>query len=101
MIWQRIDLEVGALSGVVIEALEFAMDEAIKSASGVAKSGDTVLLSPMCASFDAFSNYEERGKNRSRERDSGRVRILKRTISTSEALPKSRNGNKAKVYQSL
>jgi len=27
---QRIDLEVGALSGVVIEALEFAMDEAIK-----------------------------------------------------------------------
>jgi UDP-N-acetylmuramoylalanine--D-glutamate ligase len=37
-------------------------DDAVKIAKVIAKEGDNVLLSPACASFDAFSNYEERGE---------------------------------------
>ena len=37
------------------------MKDAVRSSYLNADSGDTVLLSPACASFDLFSNYEERG----------------------------------------
>jgi UDP-N-acetylmuramoylalanine--D-glutamate ligase len=37
------------------------MEEAIQYARLMAEPGDTVLLSPACASFDMFQNYEERG----------------------------------------
>jgi len=39
----------------------FAMEEAVKVAYKIAERGDTVLLSPACASFDLFKNYEDRG----------------------------------------
>jgi len=39
----------------------YAMEEAIKVAYKIAERGDTVLLSPACASFDLFNNYEDRG----------------------------------------
>lgn len=39
-----------------------SLDEAVNLAFGKAASGDCVLLSPMCASFDMFDNYEHRGK---------------------------------------
>ena len=37
-------------------------EEAVKAAFHFATKGDTVLLSPACASFDLFKNYEDRGK---------------------------------------
>lgn len=39
----------------------FAMEEAVKVAYKIAERGDAVLLSPACASFDLFDNYEDRG----------------------------------------
>ena len=38
-----------------------SMSEAVKIAYKIASSGDNVLLSPACASFDLFENYEDRG----------------------------------------
>ena len=38
-----------------------SMEDAVRSAYFLAKNGDTVLLSPACASFDLFENYEDRG----------------------------------------
>jgi len=39
-----------------------SMSEAVKEAYTIAKSNDNVLLSPACASFDLFKNYEDRGE---------------------------------------
>jgi UDP-N-acetylmuramoylalanine--D-glutamate ligase len=39
-----------------------SMDEAVALAAGLARSGDTVLLSPACASQDMFRDYRERGE---------------------------------------
>ncbi len=42
--------------------LATSLDESVRKASSVAETGDIVLLSPACASYDMFPNYEERGK---------------------------------------
>lgn len=39
-----------------------SMAEAVQMAYKIAEKGNTVLLSPACASFDLFENYEERGR---------------------------------------
>lgn len=39
-----------------------SLDEAIKACTEIATDGDTVLLSPCCASFDLFRSYEDRGE---------------------------------------
>lgn len=47
----------------IVEQIEEAgsAEEAVKKAYRMAKKGDIVLLSPACASFDLFENYEDRG----------------------------------------
>ena len=39
----------------------YSMSEAVKVAYKIAERGENVLLSPACASFDLFKNYEDRG----------------------------------------
>ena len=50
----------GAMVDIIVET-QF-MSEAVKIAYKIAESGDSVLLSPACASFDLFNNYEDRGR---------------------------------------
>lgn len=51
------------------------LEEAVKKAYESAKEGDSVLLSPACASWDMFRNFEERG--RIFKKGSGRVEEVK------------------------
>ncbi|HER09230.1 MAG TPA: UDP-N-acetylmuramoyl-L-alanine--D-glutamate ligase [Bacteroides sp.] len=54
---------VRAFSGKVESIIETAsMEEAVKAAYYLARDGETVLLSPACASFDLFESYEDRGR---------------------------------------
>ena len=50
-----------AFSGSVPVFTAETMAEAVKQAYSLAEEGDTVMLSPMCSSFDMFSSYKERG----------------------------------------
>lgn len=51
--------ELGDVAPTCMEA--DSMEEAVRLASALARPGDVVLLSPACASFDMFENYEHRG----------------------------------------
>ena len=51
-----------ALNGVLPITEVSSLEEAVKVSFSNAQPGDCVLLSPMCASFDMFENYEHRGK---------------------------------------
>jgi UDP-N-acetylmuramoylalanine--D-glutamate ligase len=54
---------VEAFKDKVITIVETSsMEEAVRSSYYLAKKGETVLLSPACASFDLFKNYEDRGR---------------------------------------
>ena len=50
----------GNVVDIIVETA--GAEEAVKVAEKLAYKGDTVLLSPACASFDLFENYEDRGR---------------------------------------
>ncbi|MDR3236478.1 MAG: UDP-N-acetylmuramoyl-L-alanine--D-glutamate ligase [Prevotellaceae bacterium] len=56
---EKLHSAFGNLVSVMIDVK--SAEEAVKTAYTLANSGDTVLLSPACASFDLFMNYEDRG----------------------------------------
>ncbi len=56
---ETVERELGPHAPTVARAA--SMEEAIQFARLMAEPGDTVLLSPACASFDMFDNYEDRG----------------------------------------
>jgi len=61
-IGESADRVVGDLGGLVDVCVQAeSMEDAVVKAWGIAQSGDVVLLSPACASFDMFTNYEARG----------------------------------------
>ncbi|MEO7822723.1 MAG: UDP-N-acetylmuramoyl-L-alanine--D-glutamate ligase [Gemmatimonadaceae bacterium] len=47
---------------VALEVSKGGFDEAVRAARAAARSGDAILLSPACSSYDMFRNYEERGE---------------------------------------
>ncbi len=49
------------LTGVAVHEAA-SMPEAVQQAAGLAQSGDAVLMSPACASFDMFKDYEHRAR---------------------------------------
>ncbi|EMQ95588.1 MAG: UDP-N-acetylmuramoyl-L-alanine--D-glutamate ligase [Xanthomarina sp.] len=57
---QKLMENFSSMVDVIIETQ--SMSEAVKIAYKLAESGDNVLLSPACASFDLFENYEDRGR---------------------------------------
>lgn len=59
---------VNAFDGVVNDIVETdSMKDAVRAAYMFGRKGDVVLLSPACASFDLFQNYEDRGNQFKKE----------------------------------
>lgn len=57
---ERIHAAFGSIVPVIVDAS--SAPDAVNKSYQLANSGDVVLLSPACASFDLFKNYEDRGE---------------------------------------
>lgn len=57
---EKLTRQFGNIVDMMVETQ--SMQEAVKIAYKLAERGDSVLLSPACASFDLFTNYEDRGR---------------------------------------
>jgi UDP-N-acetylmuramoylalanine--D-glutamate ligase len=62
LIGEAAELIAQALAGVTELRKACSMEEAVTLAASLARAGDTVLLSPACASFDMFDSYGHRGR---------------------------------------
>ncbi len=59
----RLAEELAAAATAAVELHRCAdLEDAVRHAAAAARPGETVLLSPACASFDAFENFERRGE---------------------------------------
>ena len=66
-----------------------SLDEAIEACHSLASAGDTVLLSPCCASFDLFKSYEDRG----RQFKDAVKKLFRKTVTIADTIPLSTTMN--------
>ena len=64
-------------TGTLVEQVS-GMHDAVQAADRMARAGDVVLLSPACASFDAYTGYAARGDDFARE---VRVQVMEEATS--------------------
>ena len=62
LIGEAADMMIRAFSQATELTKVSSLEEAVSSAFEIAAEGDTVLLSPACASFDMFTDFEHRGR---------------------------------------
>ena len=66
--WEKIKSKIkNQKSKILLVEGADSMEKIVKAASKIALSGDVVLLTPACASFDMFKNYKDRGEQFKKE----------------------------------
>ncbi|MFN8389292.1 MAG: UDP-N-acetylmuramoyl-L-alanine--D-glutamate ligase [Bdellovibrionota bacterium] len=62
LVLEQLGLEVGAAGAISVQRID-TLEHALRAAKATASPGDVVLLSPGCASFDAYSDFGARGRH--------------------------------------